>query len=76
MTTIDTASPPAVTFTHERTSSILHWVTTSDHKRLGRLLVGGGLFALLGVAAVGALLGFERIDASSTELDGGAITQL
>lgn len=81
MTTIDTAAPSAahsgLTERSDRvSSSIAARLTTSDHKRLGQLLVGTGLVSLVGVAAVGGLLGFERIDASSTSLDAGAITQL
>src|SRR5215203_3859989 len=60
MTTIETAPPPAeviTTTTVERShSSVAAWLTTTDHKRIGRLLVGTGLTALLGIAAVGTLL--------------------
>ena len=78
MTTIDTASHTAFAgagVTHAP-SAVAAWVTTSDHKRLGRMLIVSGLVALLGIAAVGALLGFERIDAAATTLDANSITQL
>ncbi len=57
-------------------TSIGEWLTTSDHKRLGRLLIGCGLVVLIGIAAVGALLGFERADTGSSAFDSGAIAQL
>ena len=80
--TIDTAThaDPHGSASHASTGStavatIGSWITTSDHKRLGRMLIGGGLIALLGIALVGALLGFERAD-SAALFDSGAIAQL
>jgi heme/copper-type cytochrome/quinol oxidase subunit 1 len=78
MTTIDTASHTAsagIVATHAP-SSVAVWVTTSDHKRLGRLLIVSGLLALIGIAVVAAVLGFERIDAASVTLNANSITQL
>lgn len=74
MTTIDTAIG-ATTTGSTAVTTIGAWITTSDHKRLGRMLIGGGLLALVGIALVGALLGFERADAGSL-LDAGSIEQL
>ncbi|MEO6126009.1 MAG: cbb3-type cytochrome c oxidase subunit I [Ilumatobacteraceae bacterium] len=51
------------------------WITTSDHKRLGRMLMVGGLIALVGIGGIGALLGFERADSGSL-LESGSIQQL
>lgn len=78
MTTIDTASHTASAgiVATRAPSSVAVWVTTSDHKRLGRLLIVSGLLALVGIAAVAALLGFERIDATSVTLNANSITQL
>ena len=82
MTTIDTASHPAshtapVGASASRAlSSVAAWITTSDHKRLGRMLFGTGLLALVGIAAVGVLLGFERIDANSVSLGENSLDQL
>ena len=89
MTTIDTAphaAPHADPHTvapsraaGSRTAAVAaigDWGTTSDHKRLGRMLMFGGLVALLAVALVGALLGFERADTGSTLLDAGSLDQL
>src|SRR5262249_30341022 len=57
-------------------SGVASWLTTADHKRIGRLFVGFSLTALLGVAGIGALLGFERIDTKSIDLDSGSLDQL
>lgn len=78
MTTIDTASHTAPSdgmFTRTATG-VGSWITTSDHKRLGRLLIVIGLVAAIAIAAIGGLLGFERIDAASTTLNPNSITQL
>src|SRR5262245_53364877 len=77
MTTIETA--PQTTSVRAGAgplSGVAAWVTSTDHKRIGRMLVTTGLIALLGIAVVGTLLGFERIDADSMSLDAGSIGQL
>src|SRR3954469_9831430 len=78
MTTIETAPPtvPVTTSVERPHSSVAAWLTTTDHKRIGRVLVGTGLTALLGIAVVGTLLGFERIDADTISLDANSIGQL
>ena len=69
MTTIDThvTGAGAIAGTGERADGIFavaDWITTTDHKKIGRLYIGTSLVVLLAVAAIGALLGFERIDAT------------
>ena len=59
-----------------RTSSVGEWLTTTDHKRIGRLFIGVSLVGLLGVIVVAALLGIERIDAEAAMLDINSIPQL
>ncbi|MCU1365099.1 MAG: putative cytochrome c oxidase subunit, partial [Ilumatobacteraceae bacterium] len=80
MTTIETAphstSATSTAGASHAISMVGAWITTSDHKRLGRMLIGCGLIALLGIAAVGGLLGLERIDVNSTPLGSGSIDQL
>lgn len=77
MTTIDTAShaAPAAGSTNVL-STVGAWITTSDHKRLGRMLIGTGLVALLGIAVVGGLLGLERIDVNASLLNANSLDQL
>ena len=80
MTTIDThaadatggvtASPSA------RVSSVSDWLTTTDHKHIGRLFIAVSLVGLLGVIVIAALLGIERVDANGSMLDINAIPQL
>ncbi len=52
------------------------WVTTTDHKRIGRLYLSVGLVALLATAVLGTLLGIERADDADLLLDGNALLQL
>ncbi|MCU1365995.1 MAG: putative cytochrome c oxidase subunit [Ilumatobacteraceae bacterium] len=80
MTTIDTAShstsEASTASASHALSTVGAWITTSDHKRLGRMLIGCGLIALLGIGAVGGLLGLERIDVNTTTLGSGSIDQM
>ncbi len=75
MTTIDTtaSSAPAA---GTGLASVGEWSTTTDHKRIGRLYLGAGGFALLAAGVVAVLLGAERISTTSSLLDQGSLTQL
>jgi heme/copper-type cytochrome/quinol oxidase subunit 1 len=79
MTTIDPHLATAGT-TGDRAdgalSSLAAWITTSDHKKIGRLYIGASMLLLLAVAVVASLLGIERIDATSDLLDSGAMPQM
>jgi len=57
-------------------AAVADWITTADHKKIGRLFVGTSLLLLLGVATIGLLLAIERIDATDDLIDAGAIPQL
>ncbi|MEX2627999.1 MAG: cbb3-type cytochrome c oxidase subunit I [Ilumatobacteraceae bacterium] len=64
MTTID-SSPDVIADTGGASGTLAgltEWVTSSDHKRIGRLLIGASLLVMLAVTAVGVLLGIERVD--------------
>jgi heme/copper-type cytochrome/quinol oxidase subunit 1 len=82
MTTVDphVTGAGAVAGTGDRADGVLatvaDWITTTDHKKIGRMFIGTSLLILLGVAAVGAILGFERIDATADAIDTGALPQL
>lgn len=57
-------------------ASAADWITSTDHKKIGRLFMGTSLVVLLAVAAIGVTLGAERIDAGSDVIDSGALPQL
>ena len=75
MTTIDThatgAAEPGAGL-----AGVADWLTTTDHKRIGRLYVGVSLVALVGSLVVAALLAAERISTSGTIVEFGSLTQL
>lgn len=88
MTTIDTrpdAAPPAAgqpSDAASRDSAVASffvgaaaWVTTTDHKKIGRLYVGFGLLLLLATSALGLVLGLERTDDANAVLDANALLQ-
>lgn len=52
------------------------WITTTDHKRIGRLFLRGGFVWLISVIGVGAALGIERIDSGSSVFPVDSIVQL
>lgn len=68
MTTIDTAAEPDER-SGDRLIEALHsvgsWITTTDHKRIGRLFIVVSLIVAVLVALVAVLLGFERIEPSA-----------
>ena len=51
-------------------------LTTSDHKTIGKWLIGGSLLGLLSVATVGVILGIERVDGDEALLDADDLSQL
>jgi heme/copper-type cytochrome/quinol oxidase subunit 1 len=62
-----TAAPPAVAA----------WITSADHKQVGRLYVGTGLVGLLAGLVLAVLVAFERIDAEGYQLlDTDSATQV
>jgi heme/copper-type cytochrome/quinol oxidase subunit 1 len=78
MTTIDTHAPatrsPVTTAGEGR--ALDAWITSTDHKTLGRLVVRVSLLVLIAGAVLGTLLAVERIDATDNMLDGDSMTQL
>ncbi|MFZ4811481.1 MAG: cbb3-type cytochrome c oxidase subunit I [Ilumatobacteraceae bacterium] len=82
MTTIDphVAGAGSSAVASERTGGVLasvaDHITTADHKKIGRLFIGSSFVVLLAVGVIATLLGVERIDATSSFIDAGALPQL
>ncbi len=58
-------------------TSIADWLTSSDHKKIGRLFTCTSVVLALASAVLGAIIGFERMSPASFGLvDGGAAVQL
>lgn len=75
MTTIDTTASSAPS-AGTGLACVAEWLTTTDHKRIGRLYIGAGALAFLGAAVIAVLLGAERISTNSEMLDINALPQL
>ena len=76
MTTIDTHVTSAPTASGSALACVAEWLTTTDHKRIGRLYIGTGALSFLASAVVALLLGIERISPTREMLDVGSLTQL
>lgn len=50
------------------------WITTADHKKIGRMFAGFGLLVLTAAAVLGLVLGLERADDAAL-LDADAVLQ-
>jgi len=81
MTTIESSPEVAAVATRDTDSgrflaAIADWLTSTDHKRIGRLYLGGGLLGLLFAVGISALLAVERLDNEGFVLDSGALPQI
>ncbi|MEO5901262.1 MAG: cbb3-type cytochrome c oxidase subunit I [Ilumatobacteraceae bacterium] len=87
MTTIDTHATGAVgtvgdpaatagTSSAVALSGVAGWITTTDHKRIGRMFIGGSLAAALGVAVLGILLALDRASTSTSVLGAKSVAQV
>lgn len=50
------------------TPAVATWLTSTDHKVVGRLYIGAGLVGLLGGLVLAVLVAFERIDADGYQI--------
>ena len=76
MTTIDTHVSSAPATSGSGLACVAEWLTTTDHKRIGRLYIGTGALAFVASAVAALLLGIERISPTREMLDVGSLTQL
>jgi heme/copper-type cytochrome/quinol oxidase subunit 1 len=57
--------------------SVGQWITSSDHKKIGRLFIGTSLLSALLVAVLGLIFGLERMSPAHMQIfDGDATLQL
>lgn len=76
MTTMDTHVPSAEDTLGPGFACLADWVTTTDHKKIGRLYLGAGALTALASLVIAGLLAAERIDIDRELLGGGSLTQL
>jgi len=64
MTTIDNpvgASTQAQGSGSSFVNALGKWMTSSDHKKIGRLFIGCSLITAVSTSIIGAIFGFERL---------------
>ncbi|MFM7262650.1 MAG: cbb3-type cytochrome c oxidase subunit I, partial [Acidimicrobiales bacterium] len=77
MTTIDTHAGATVRSDGSNlVAKVAAWTVSSDHKKIGRLMVGEAMVAGIAAAFIGVLLGLERISSGYGILPGDAVPQL
>lgn len=82
MTTIDTSADTATTdgsATAAKTGwldTVAAWLTSTDHKRIGRMFIGSSLVAMLAATVAGVVLGIERTFADREVFDSSAMPQI
>lgn len=55
---------------------LVHWMTSTDSKVVGRLFIAGGVLGLLATITINIILGVERVDGDTAILDSDAWSQL
>lgn len=69
MTTIDTNVGETTASTGPSfVASVGQWVTSTDHKKIGRLFIGLSLLYAIAAAVIGTLIGLERIDPAGAQV--------
>ncbi len=80
MTTIDPQAAATAVSAEASASgaaaALADWLTSTDHKKVGRLYIGTALLVGIAVVGLGMVLGVERIDATANIIDAGAAPQL
>jgi len=71
MTTIDTHVGADAKTSSSFLGAVGQWVTSSDHKKIGRLFIGWSLIHAIEVAVLAAIFGFERMSPQGLELIAG-----
>ena len=57
-------------------TSIGSWLTTTDHKKIGRLFIGASAIWMMIIVGLGIVLGIERITPESAIVNANSVTQL
>ena len=69
-----TESPPATSSASvpsPRVDGLYDALTTTDHKRIGRMWLASGIVFFVAAAVIGVMLGIENVDAGGVDLFGG-----
>jgi heme/copper-type cytochrome/quinol oxidase subunit 1 len=52
------------------------WLTSTDHKKIGRLFIGAGIIGLLATIVVNVIIGWERLEGTDAAFDSDSWMQL
>lgn len=76
MSTVNSTATAGHASTSSALGTVANWITTTDHKKIGRLFVGAGVLWMLVIVGVGVALGIERIASDSAIFNSNSVTQL
>jgi heme/copper-type cytochrome/quinol oxidase subunit 1 len=77
MTTIDSSPDAAGDSTIGRLlAADVDWLTSSDHKKIGRMFIGAGLLGFLATIVTNLLIAIERVDGGAAAFDTDSWAQL
>lgn len=76
MNTVNSTATAGHASTSSALGTVANWITTTDHKKIGRLFVGASALWMLVIVGVGAALGVERIASDSAIFNLNSSTQL
>ncbi len=76
MNTVNPTAATGVAPPSNLMGAVANWITTTDHKKIGRLFVGASALWMLIIVGVGIALGVERIAPKSSILNANSVTQL
>ena len=77
MTTIDSSPDLAGDSTTGRLLAVdVDWLTSTDHKKIGRMFIGAGLLGLFATILANLLIAIERVDGGAAAFDSDSWAQL
>ena len=76
MNTVNSTATAGHASTSSALGTVANWITTTDHKKIGRLFVGASALWMLVIVGVGVALGIERIASDSAIFNLNSVTQL
>ena len=76
MSTVNSTATTGIASTTNVLGSVANWMTTTDHKKIGRLFIGASALWMLVIVGVGVALGIERIASDSAIFNSNSVTQL
>lgn len=76
MNTVNSTATTGLATSTSTLGSVADWMTTTDHKKIGRLFVGASALWMLVIVGVGIALGVERIAPDSAIFNANSVTQL